>query len=325
MSLIRRQFLQLVSGAVALPFVSRIATAQAYPSRPVRIVVGFPPGGPVDIAARVIGPWLSDRLGQRFVVENHPGESGNIATREVVKAPSDGYTLLLCGPVNTINTTLFEGLDFSFTRDIAPVASISRVPLVVEVNPTVVARTVPEFLAYAKANPGRLKVAYAGTGTPQHVAIELFKMMAGVDLTLVPYLGSAPALADLLDGRVQVMFDPIPSSIAQIRSGKLIGLAVTTSTRSEALPTVPVMTDFVPGYEAGSWFGIGAPKDTPAEIVDRLNKEVNAGLVDTKIKARLADLGATSISGSPADFGSFIASETDKYQKVIRAANIKVR
>ena len=325
MSLIRRQFLQLVPGAIALPFVSRIAMAQAYPSRPVRIVVGFPPGGPVDIVARVISPWLSDRLGQPFVVENHPGESGNIATREVVKAPPDGYTLLLCGPVNTINTTLFQGLDFNFTRDIAPVASLSRVPLVVEVSPTVAVRTVPEFLAYAKANPGRLKVAYAGNGTPQHVAIELFKMMAGVDLTLVPYLGSAPALADLLGGQVQVMFDPIPSSIAHIRSGKLIPLAVTTPARSEALPNVPVMRDFVPGYEAGSWFGIGAPNNTSADIVDRLNKEVNAGLADPKIKARLADLGATSISGSPADFGSFIASETEKYGKVIRAANIMVR
>jgi tripartite-type tricarboxylate transporter receptor subunit TctC len=299
--------------------------AQAYPSRPVRVVVGFPPGGPVDIAARVIGPWLSERLRQPFVVENLPGESGNIATREVVKAAADGYTLLLCGPVNTINTTLFERLEFDFTRDIAPVASLSRVPLVVEVSPSVEVRTVPELLTHAKANPGKLKVAYAGNGTPQHIGIELFKMMAGVDLTLVPYLGSAPALADLLSGQVQVMFDPMPSSITHIRNGALIPLAVTTPVPSEALPNVPAMNDFVPGYEAGSWFGIGAPKNTPPDLVGRLNTEVNAGLADPQIKARLADMGATAIPGSPADFGAFIGRETEKYAKVIHAANIKAR
>ncbi|MEO5762001.1 MAG: tripartite tricarboxylate transporter substrate-binding protein [Vicinamibacteria bacterium] len=279
----------------------------------------------MDIAARVISPWLSERLGQPFVVENHPGESGNIATGEVVKAPPDGYTLLLCGPVNTINTTLFEHLNFNFTGDIAAVASISRVPLVVEVNPSVAVRTVPEFLAYANANPGKLKVAYAGNGTPQHIGIELFKMLAGVDLSLVPYAGSAPALANLLGGQVQVMFDPMPSSIGYIRSGKLIPLAVTTATRSEALPNVSAMSDFVPGYEAGSWFGIGAPNKTPADIVSRLNTEVNAGLADPKIKARLAELGATAVPGSPADFGAFIARETEKYRKVIREAKITVR
>ena len=325
MSFTRRKFLHLTAGVIAVPFVPTIARAQAYPARPVRLLVGFPQGGPVDIAARVISPWLSERFGQPFVVENHPGESGNIATGEVVKAPPDGYTLLLCGPVNTINTTLFKHLDFNFTRDITPVASISRVPLVVEVNPSVPVRTVPEFLAHAKANPGQLKVAYAGKGTPQHIGIELFKMMAGIDLSLVPYLGSAPALADLLGGQVQVMFDPMPSSIGHIRAGKLIPLAVTSSTRSEALPDVPAMSDFVPGYEAESWFGIGAPANTPADIVNRLNGEVNAGLADPKIKARLADLGATAVPGSPADFGAFIVRETEKYGKVIRAAKITVR
>lgn len=321
----RRQFLHLTAGALAVLLSPTITSAQTYPVRPVRIIVGFPQGGPVDIAARVISPWLSERLGQPFVVENHLGESGNLATREVVKAQPDGYTLLLCGPVNTINTTLFESLDFNFTRDIAPVASISRVPIVVEVNPSVAVRTVPEFLAYAKANPGKLKVAYAGKGTPQHISIELFKMMAGVDLTLVPYLGSVPALADLLGGKVQVMFDPIPSSIGYIRSGKLIPLAVTTPTRSAVLPNVPAMNDFVPGYEAGSWFGIGAPKNTPADIVNRLNAEVNAALADPKIKARFADLGATAVPGSPAEFGAFIARETEKYQKVIREAKITAK
>jgi len=322
MKLARREFLRLAAAGVVLPFTSHIAKAQAYPTGPVRILVGFPAGGPVDIAARVISPWLSERLGQPFVVENLPGESGNLATKAVVNAPPDGSTLLLCGPVNTINTTLFQNLDFDFTRDIAPVAGISRVPLVAEVNPTVKARTVPEFLALARAQPGQIKVAYAGRGTPQHIGIELFKMMAGVDLTLVPYLGSAPALADLLSGEVHAMFDPIPSSIAHIRSGRLIPLAVTSLTRSEALPNVPAMNGFVPGYEAGSWFGIGAPKNTPDSVISRLNEEVNAGLGDPKIKARLAELGATAIPQSPTDFGSFIASETERFAKVIRTAKI---
>lgn len=321
----RRQVLRTAAGAMALPFLSRFAFAQAYPARAVRVVVGFPAGGPVDIAARVISPWLSERLGQSFTVDNRPGESGNLATGEVVKATPDGYTLLLCGPVNTINTTLFEGLSFNFARDIAPVASISRVPLVIEVHPSVPVRTVPEFLGYARTNPGALKVAYAGNGTPQHIGIELFKMMAGVDLTLVPYLGSAPALADLLSGKVQAMFDPMPSSIGHIRNGALIPLAVTTPLPSEALPNVPAMSDFVPGYEAGSWFGLGAPRNTPADVIDRLNKEANAGLADSEIKARLAEMGATTMPGSPADFGAFIARETEKYAKVIQAANIKAR
>jgi tripartite-type tricarboxylate transporter receptor subunit TctC len=315
----------MLSGTVALPLTSRLAKAETYLSRPTRIIVGFPAGGPVDIAARIIAPWLTERLGQPFVVENQPGESGNIATRTVLKAPADGYTLLLCGPVNTINTTLFTELDFDFTHDIAPVAGLFRVPLVVEVNPSMPVRTATEFLTYAKANPGKLKVAFAGIGTPQHVGIELFKSMADVDLTLVPYLGSAPALADLLNGQVQVMFDPLPSSITLIKNGALRPLAVTTPTRSEALPDVPAMSDFVPGYEAGSWFGIGAPRNTPADVVEKLNTEINAGLADPKIKTRLAELGATDISGSPAAFSRFIAAETEKYGKLIRTNQIKVK
>ena len=321
----RKVILALGAGVLTAPLASITTRAQAYPTRPVRIIVGFPKGGPVDIAARVISPWLSDRLGQPFVVENHPGESGNIATGEVVKALPDGYTLLLCGPVNTINTTLFENLNINFTRDITPVASIFRVPLVVEINPSFNVRTVPEFLNYAKSHPGEIKVAYAGNGTPQHIGIELFKMMAGVDLRLVPYLGSAPALADLLSGQVQMMFDPIPSSIGHIRSGKLIPLAVTGPTPSDVLPNVPVMSKFVPGYEAGSWFGIGAPKDTPADIVKKLNTEVNAGLADEKIKERLAELGATPMFGTSTEFGAFIASETNKYREVIREAKITAK
>ena len=325
MRLIRRQFLRLTTAAITVPLLPRIARPQTYPSRPVRIVVGFPPSGPVDIAARIISPWLTHRLGQPFLVDNHPGESGNLATREVVRAAPDGYTLLLCGPVNTINTTLFHGLEFDFTRDIAPVASLFRVPLIVEVNPSIGLRTVPEFLVYAKTNPGKLKVGYAGNGTPQHVGIELFKMMAGVDLTLIPYPGSAPALADLLGGRVDVMFDPMPSSIAHVRHGKLLPLAVTTLTRSQALPNVPAMSEFVPGYEAGSWFGIGAPRETPADILGRLNAAVGAGLTDVEIKAHIADLGGTTMPGPAAEFGAFIARETEKYGDVIRAAKITVR
>ena len=276
----------------------------------------------MDIAARLIAPWLSEQFGQTFLVENLPGESGNLATKAVVKAPPDGSTLLLCGPVNTINTTLFRDLEFDFTRDIAPVASLFRVPLVVEVNPTIPARTVPEFLALAKAEPGKIKVGYAGRGTPQHIGIELFKMMAGVDLTLVPYLGSPPALADLLRGEVDAMFDPLPSSIAHIRGGKLLPLAVTSLTRSEAMPNVPPLSDFVPGYEAGSWFGIGAPKNTPAGIIRRLNDAVNAGLGDLKIRARLAELGGTATPQSPSEFGSFISKETERFADVIRTAKI---
>lgn len=318
----RRELLRLAAGGAVLPFVWQCAGPQAYPTGPVRILAGFPAGGPVDIAARLIAPWLSGQFDRPFVVENLTGESGNLATKAVVNAPPDGSTLLLCGPVNTINTTLFPNLGFDFSRDIAPVASLFSVPLVIEVNPTIPARTVPEFLALAKAQPGKIKVGYAGRGTPQHIGIELFKMMAGVDFTLVPYLGSPPALADLLSGKVDAMFDPLPSSIAYIRGGKLLPLAVTSPSRSEAMPNVPPMSDFVPGYEAGSWFGIGAPKNTPAGIIRRLNDAVNAGLGDPKIRARLAQLGGTATPQSPGEFGSFISKETERFADVIHTAKI---
>lgn len=325
MALARRDFLRFSGAALTLPIVVREAAAQAYPSRPVRVVVGFPAGGPVDIAARVIGPWLTERLGQPFQVENRPGESGNLATRDVVQAAPDGHSLLLCGPVNLINASLFTGLYFDFARDLAPVASISRVPLVVEVHPSVKARSVPEFLALARARPGGIRVAYAGNGTPQHLGIELFKMMAGVNLTLVPYLGSAPALTDLLAGRVEAMFDPLPSSIGHIRGGRLIPLAVTTPAPSDALPDVPSMSQFVPGYEAGSWFGLVAPKGTPDAIVAQLNREVGAGLVDATLRTRLADMGATPISSSVGEFARFIAAETARYSEVIKAAGLRAQ
>ena len=323
MALVRRDFLWFSAAALTLPALPRIAAAQSYPSRPVRIIVGFPAGGAVDTAARVISPWLTERFGQPFVIENRPGESGNLATREVIWAEPDGHTLLLCGPVNTINTSLFTGLDFDFTHDVTPIASISRVPLVVEVHPSVAARSVPEFLALAKAHPGGIRVAYAGNGTPQHIGIELFKRMAGVDLTRVPYLGSAPALADLLQGRVEAMFDPLPSSIAHIRGGRLIALAVTTPEPSDALPNVPAMSSFVPGYEAGSWYGLVAPRDTPDAIVARLNDEVRAGLADPKTRAKLADMGATPVAKSAAEFAQFIAAETARYSEVIGRAGLR--
>jgi tripartite-type tricarboxylate transporter receptor subunit TctC len=305
--------------------VPRITVLDNYPSRPARLLVGFPGGGPVDIAGRTIGAWLSDRLGQPFIVENQPGESGNIAARAVVKAAPDGYTLLVCGPVNVINAALFDGMDFDFDRDICAVGGLFRVPLVVEVNPSLPINTVPELLAYARANPGRLKVAYAGTGTPQHLGIELFKAMAGVDLTLVPYAGSTPALEALLAGQADAMFDPMPSSIGLINSGRLRPLAVTASRRSEALPQVPPMSDFVPGYEAGSWFGIGAPRETPPAIIDRLNTEINAGLADPLIRTRVAGLGGMAMAGSPAAFAAFIAAETERYRTVIRAAKVALK
>lgn len=327
MRLLRRRFLALAASAAAAaapPLAVRAAAAQTYPSRPVRIVVGFPPGGPMGTTASVIGQWLSARLGQPFVVDHRPGAGGNIGTEAVAKAAPDGCTLLMCGPVNTINATLYEGLAFDFARDIAPVSGVARVPLVMEVHPSVPARTASEFIAYAKANPGRIGMASAGNGTPQHVAGELFKMMAGVDLLHVPYRGSAPALADLLAGRVQVMFDAMPSSIEHIRAGRLRPLAVTTATRSDALPDVPVLGDVLPGFEASSWYGLGAPRGTPADIVDRLNKEVAAGLADPAMVARLAELGATPLAGSPADFGRLIATETERWAEVVRTAGIRV-
>jgi tripartite-type tricarboxylate transporter receptor subunit TctC len=323
MKLPRRNFLHVAAGAAALPIMSRIARAQAYPTRPVRIIVGFAPGGATDIMARLVGQWLSERLGQQFVIDNRPGAGGNIAAEAVVRAPADGYTLLQCGVPNAINATLYDRLNFNFIRDIAPVAGIIRDTYVVVVNPSVPAKTVPEFIAYAKANPGRISFGSAGIGSPNHVAGDLFKIMAGVSLLHVPYRGIAPALNDLLGGQVQVAFASMPSSIEFVRAGKLRALAVTTATRSEVLPDVPTVGEFVPGYEASAWYGLGAPKATPAEIVDKLNKEINAALADAKMKARLADLGGTPLLGSPADFGKLIAEQTEKWGKVIRAANIK--
>ena len=324
LTLPRRQFLYLVAaGAAALPAASRVAWAQTYPSGPVHIIVGFAPGGPNDILARLIGQWLSERLGQPFVIENRLGAGSNIATEAVVRAPPDGYTLLLVGSPNAINATLYDKLNFNFVRDIAPVASFIRGALVMVVHPSVPAQTVPEFVAYAKANPGKLSYGSGGVGGITHITPELFKMMTGVNMVHVPYRGVAPALTDLLGGQVQVLFANQAQAIEYIRAGKLRALAITTATRSQALPDIPTVDEFVPGYEASSFFGFGAPKDTPAEIIDKLNKEINAGLADPKIKARLADLDGTVLVGSPADFGKLIAEETEKWGKVIRAANIK--
>jgi tripartite-type tricarboxylate transporter receptor subunit TctC len=323
MKLSRRNFLHLAAGAAALPAVSRMARAQAYPARPVRLIVGAPAGGGFDIVARLMGQWLSERLGRSFVVENRPGAGSNIATEAVVKAPPDGYTLLLVTAANAINTSLYEKLSFNLSRDIAPVAGITRVPEVMVANLSVPSRTVPEFIAYAKANPGKLTMASGGVGTPSHLAGELFKTMTGVDMLHVPYRGIAPALTDLLGGQVQVTFSSMPSVIEYIRAGRLPALAVTTATRSDELPGIPTMGEFVPGYEASQWYGVGAPKATPAEIVDKLNKEVNAALDDPNMKARLADLGGTPLPGSPVQFGKLIAEETEKWGKVVRAAKIK--
>jgi tripartite-type tricarboxylate transporter receptor subunit TctC len=324
MKLPRRKFLQLAASAVALPIVTQMARADTYPSRPVHLIVGFPPGGPTDIFARLIGQWLSERLGQQFVTDNRAGAGGNIGTEAVVNAPPDGYTLLLVLGSNAYNAALYDNLNFNFIRDIAPVAGIVQVPSLMEVNPSFPAKTVPEFIAYAKANPGKINMASAGNGAPSHVFGELFKRMAGIDIVHVPYRGAAPALTDLLGGQVQVIFDAMPSSIGYIRAGKLRALAVTTATRSPVVPDVPTVSDFVRGYEASTWFGIGAPKNTSPEIVNRLNVEINAGLADPTFKARLADLGGTMLPGSPADFGKLIADETEKWGKVIRAAHIKV-
>lgn len=319
----RRRFLHLAASAAALPFAPHLAKAQAYPSRPVHLVVGFPPGGPTDIAARPMGQWLSERLGQQFVVENRPGAGSNIGTEMVVRAPADGHTLLLAYSANAINATLYDNLSFNFIRDIAPVASISREATVMVVNPSFPAGTIPEFVAFAKANPGRINFASGGHGTPPHVVGELFKMMAGVNLTHVPYRGGAPAVNDLLGGQVQVMFASPSISIEHVRAGRLRALAVTTATRSQALPDVPTVGEFLPGFEASVWLGIGAPRNTPAEIIDRLNKEINAALADPGIRSRFAGFGSTVLPGSPSDFGKLIADETEKWAKVIRAANIK--
>ena len=316
MKLPRRTLLHLAAGAAALPVLSLIARAQAYPIRPVRIIVGFAAGGPADIVARLIAQWLSERLGQPFVVENRTGAATNIAAEAVVRSPPDGYTLLFVTSAQAVNTTLYEKLSFNFSRDIVPIASLFRAPSVLEVNPSVPAKTVPELIAYAKANPGKLTMASSGIGTASHVFGELFKFMTGVNLVHVPYRGAAPAVTDLLAGQVQVFFDPIPNSIGHIRAGKVRPLAITSAKRSGALPDVPTISEFVPGYEASFWFGVGAPRATPAEIVDQLNKEVNAALADPNMKARLADLGGEVLALSPADFGRLIADETEKWAKV---------
>jgi tripartite-type tricarboxylate transporter receptor subunit TctC len=323
MELPRRTFLQLATGAAALPAVSSVTWAQAYPARPVRIIVGFGSGSAADILARLIGQWLSERLGQPFVLENRVGAGGNLGAEAVVRAPSDGYTLLLCASPDTINATLYDKLNFNFIRDIAPVAGIGRGPNVLVVNPSFPAKTVPEFIAHAKANPGKVNVASAGTGSVSHMAGELFKAMAGVNMVHVPYRSLAPALTDLIGGQVQAIFSSTPPSIEFVRAGKLRALAVTSAMRSEALPDLPTIGDFLPGYEASLFTGIGAPKNTPAEIVERLNTEIKAALAEPGMKVRLADLGNAPMPMTPAQFGKLLAEETEKWGKVIRAANIK--
>jgi tripartite-type tricarboxylate transporter receptor subunit TctC len=324
MKLPRRRFLRLAVGAVAMPAVARVANAQAYPSRPVRIVVGFAAGGSSDIGARLIGQWLQERLGQPFVIENRPGAATNIATETVVHALPDGYTLLMVGPSSTINATLYDKLSFVFLRDIAAVASTIRQPQIILANPSLTAKTVPELIAYAKANPGKITMASAGTGSSGHLAGELFKMMVGVNMLHVPYRGAGPALADLLGGQVLTAVTGISGSIEQVRAGRLRALAVTTTMRATALPDVPTVSEFVPGFDAGDVLGVGTPRNTPAEIVDRLNKEINAALGDPKIKARFADLGGTPLALTPAEYGKLLADETEKWGKVIRSANIKL-
>ena len=323
MKLGRRHFLQLAAAAAGLPAMGRIAQAQTYPSRPVHWIVGFAPSGGNDIVARIMGQWLSERLGQPFVIENRPGASSNIATDVVAHAPPDGYSLLLVSVNNTSSATLYDKLNFNFIRDIVPVAGVARTPLVMVVNPSNRAKTVPEFIAYAKANPGKVNMASAGTGSIGHLAGELLKMMAGVDLVHVPYRGNGPALAAVLGGEVDVLFPSLASAIGFIQSGKLRGLAVTGATRAEGLPDVPTVAEFVPGYEIGTWYGVGAPKGTPADVIDRIGKAIDAGLADPDIKARLAKLGDVPMPMGPAAFGKLIADETDKWGKVIRAANVK--
>jgi tripartite-type tricarboxylate transporter receptor subunit TctC len=323
MKLLRRRFLQVAASAAAVPMLCRGARAQSYPTKPVRIVVGFAAGGVTDIVARLVGQWLSERLGQQFIIDNRPGAGSNIATESVVRSAPDGYTLLLVGPAAAINATLYQKLSFNFIRDVAPIATVYNAPLIMEVNPSLPFKTVPDFIAYAKANPGKINFASAGSGTSSHVTGELFKRMAGVDMQHVPYRGAAPALTDLLGGQVQAMFDNVSSSIEHIRAGRLRALAVTTATRWDGLPNVPTVAESVPGFEAGGWQGIVAPRNTPVEIVDRLNSEINAGLADPTMRARIAELGSTVFATSPVEFARFIADETEKWGKVIRAANIK--
>jgi len=323
MKLPRREFLHLAAGAATLPIVSSIARAQAYPTRPVRLIVGFAAGGTTDITARLIGQWLSERLGQQFVVENRTGAATNIATEAVVRAPADGYTLLFVTASNAINATLYDKLNFNFMRDIAPVAGIIRYPLVMQVNPAFPAKTVAEFISHVKSNPGKISYGSGGIGTSIHVASELFKMMAGIDIIHVPYRGGAPAMTALMGGQIQVVFNPVPESMEFIKAGKLRALAVTSATRSEALPDTPTMGEFVPGFEANAIQGIGAPRNTPAEIIDKLNKEINAGLADPRLKARFTDLGASVFPVSPAEFGKLMAEETEKWGKVVNFSGAK--
>jgi tripartite-type tricarboxylate transporter receptor subunit TctC len=323
MKLPRRQFLHLAAGAAALPAVARVAWAQAYPSRPVRLIVPFGPAGGTDITARLIGQWLSERLGQQFVIENRPGAGSNIGTEAVVRAPPDGYTLGLFGAPSAINATLYDKLNFNFVRDIAPIAPIVRFPYIMVVNPSFPAKTLPEFIAYAKANPGKINMASPGSGSTPHINGELFKVMTGTNMVHVPYRSAAAVMTDLLSGQVQLYFGTTASSLEYVRTGKLRALAVTIERRLDELPDIPAVAEFVPGYEASNWFGVGAPRDTPVEIIDKLNKEIHAGVADPKMKARLADLGGTPLLGSPADFGKLIAEETEKWGKVVKFSGAK--
>jgi tripartite-type tricarboxylate transporter receptor subunit TctC len=323
MRLARRHFLHLAAGAAALPVASRVASAQAYPTRAVRIVVGFPPGSSADIVARLMGQWLANRLGQPFLIENRPGAGGAIGTEAVVREAPDGYSLLWATSANAISATFYDNLNFNFIRDIAPVASVGRMPLVMVVHPSFPAKTIPEFIAYAKANPGKINMASGGNGGTLHVTGELFKMMTGVSMTHVPYRGDAPALTDLISGQVQVMFATMPAAIQPVRAGKLRALGVTNATRSEALPDIPAIGEAVPGYESSVWHGVGAPKATPAEVIDKLNQEIGAALADPKLQARLADLGTTGFALSPAEFGNFVAEETEKWGRVVKFSGAK--
>jgi tripartite-type tricarboxylate transporter receptor subunit TctC len=319
----RRQFLHLAASAAALPVLSRFARAQAYPTRPVRMIVPFAPAGTTDISARLIGQWLSERFGQPFVVENRPGANGNIGTEAALRAPADGYTLLMVDASPAVNASLYDRLNFNFVRDAATVATVARAPFILVIHPSVPAKTVPEFIAYAKANPGRINYGSAGPGSTLHVAGELFKIMSDVDLVHVPYRGGGPAIADAISGQVQAVFIPSPAGIEFVRSGQLRALGVSSTTRFAAMPDVPSVSEFVSGYEASTWWGVVAPRNTPTTIIENLNKEINAGLAQPKVKARFAELGAEVFPGSPVDFGKFIADETEKWGKVIRAANIK--
>jgi tripartite-type tricarboxylate transporter receptor subunit TctC len=320
----RRRFLQSAAAAVAVAATPRLVRAQAWPARPVRIIVGFAPGGALDVVARLVGRWLSDRLGQSFLIENRTGAGSNIAAEAVVNAPADGYTLLMASSVNAVNTTLYGKLNFVFHSDIAPVASVGQVPCILDVHPSLPVRTVPEFIAYAKANPHKLSMGSGGLGSPQHITGELFRVMTGVDLVYAHYRGGAPAVADLVGGQLQATFDVMLESIEHIRAGKLRALAVTTAARAPLLPEVPVMADFVPGFESGVWWGVGAPRDTPAGIIEKLNGEINAGLADPRLNERLTELGGTALPGSPADFGALIARDTEKWGKIVRAGNMRV-